>query len=58
MSIYQYNIVPDRLEILCGIVLMSNIFPCEKCKSENCTGKNNCKGYGSYQLGISYDGKL
>jgi len=48
----KYYINMDRMDILCGSPLDMPVFPCEKCNSEKCDGENECKGYGSYILGV------
>lgn len=41
-----------RIDILCGFKWDPPIFPCEKCNSEKCEGRGDCKGYGAYLLGV------
>jgi hypothetical protein len=52
MSHEKYYLNMDRLDILCGNPIRMPIFPCEKCYKDNCDGENECKGYGSYVLGV------
>jgi hypothetical protein len=49
-EIYYDNIT--RVDLLCGFSHKIDIFPCEKCKKEECEGKLECEGFGSYSLGI------
>jgi hypothetical protein len=42
-----------RIDLLCGFVHRPPVFPCKICNKTNCQGvKKDCKGYGSYVLGI------
>ena len=40
----------SRLDILYGTPLIPTLFPCEKCNSESCEGKGECKKFGAYRL--------
>lgn len=42
-----------RIDILYGEGSQkSTIFPCQKCGKDQCQGKKECKGFGSYILGV------
>lgn len=53
MTVQKYYINVDRIDVLCGNPIEMPIHACEKCHSEKCDGENECKGYGSYVLGVS-----